>query len=98
MTIKVITQLCRITTVHWTIVLACSVAACMERQPRSEMYLDFPKQVKLAGGGTLVLNYTPWYIHTVEISGPPDSGIGGGGPNVLPMREDGSPSGGGAEM
>jgi hypothetical protein len=43
------------------------------------------------------LNYTPWYIHTWELAGPAGSGIGGGGPNVMPIQEDGSPSGGGAE-
>ena len=43
----------------------------------------------------LALNYTPWYIHTFSITGPKGSGIGGGGPNVMPMRADEKPSGGG---
>jgi hypothetical protein len=53
--------------------------------------------VELESGGTKALNYTPWYIHTFEISGPPGTRIGGGGPNVMPMGDDGQPSGGGAE-
>jgi len=98
MTFKTIAQLCRITTVYWASALACSVTACTERQPRTQTYLDLPKQVELLSGGTRALNYTPWYIHTFEISGPEGSGIGGGGPNVMPMNEGDMPSGGGAEM
>jgi hypothetical protein len=56
-----------------------------------------PKRVELGSGGTKTLNYTPWYIHTFSISGPKGSDIGGGGPNVMPAKEDGRPSGGGAE-
>jgi len=52
----------------------------------------------LLSSGSKALNYTSWYIHTFEIAAPPGSGIGGGGPNVMPAHEDGSPSGGGKEM
>lgn len=46
-------------------------------------------------GDVKMLNYTPWYIHTAEIQGPEGSGVHGGGPNVMPIQEDGHPSGGG---
>ncbi|WP_419690747.1 DUF3304 domain-containing protein [Burkholderia theae] len=49
-------------------------------------------------GDTKALNYTPWYIHTFSITGPRGSRIGGGGPNVMPIRPDGRPSGGGAAV
>ena len=51
-----------------------------------------PKRVELLSGDGQALNYTPWYIHTFSIAGPPGSGIRGGGPNVMPIQEDGSPS------
>ncbi|WP_230939429.1 DUF3304 domain-containing protein [Burkholderia diffusa] len=59
--------------------------------------VEIPKRVELNSGDSSSLNYTPWYIHTFSISGPKGSGIGGGGPNVMPMRENGRPAGGGKE-
>ena len=52
----------------------------------------------MIGTGTKVLNYTPWYIHTFEIKGPPGSGVSGVGPNVFPADSASEPSGGGKEM
>src|SRR5579863_3128072 len=49
----------------------------------------------LSSGDVQMLNYTPWYIHTAEIQGPEGSGVHGGGPNVMPVQENGRPSGGG---
>jgi len=46
-------------------------------------------------GDTKALNYTPWYIHSFALFGPSRSGIGGGGPNVMPIQPSGKPSGGG---
>ncbi|WP_321800302.1 DUF3304 domain-containing protein [Burkholderia sp. BCC1988] len=40
------------------------------------------------------MNYTPWYIHTWELSGPTGTGIGGGGRNAMPVQDNGRPSGG----
>ncbi len=48
-------------------------------------------------GDSETLNYTPWYIHSFALFGPPGSGIGGGGPNVMPARTDGRPSEGGGK-
>jgi hypothetical protein len=59
--------------------------------------VDVSQAVELSSGGTKALNYTPWYIHTFEIQGPIGSDVHGGGPNVMPMHEDGSPSGGAKE-
>jgi hypothetical protein len=77
--------------------LALSLAACTSPRPYATKPIVLPRQVELLGGGTKALNYTPWYIHAFAISGPPGTGIGGGGPNVMPVDEDGSPSGGGKE-
>jgi hypothetical protein len=52
----------------------------------------------LNSGDVKMLNYTPWYIHTAEIEGPKESNISGGGPNVMPVKENGRPSGGGGSM
>jgi hypothetical protein len=76
--------------------LVLSLAACTSLQPSTDSIV-LPRQVELLGGGTKALNYTPWYIHSFAISGPPGTGIGGGGPNVMPAHKDGSPSGGGGE-
>jgi hypothetical protein len=72
-----------------------SLAACAGGQSSSVVHIDVPRPVRLMSGDVEALNYTPWYIHTFVLVGPPGSGIGGGGPNVLPVREDGRPSGGG---
>jgi len=72
-----------------------SLAACTGPQFKAVTPIVVPAE--LGSGGTSALNYTPWYIHTFEISGPPGTRIGGGGPNVMPMGDDGRPSGGGAE-
>src|ERR1700737_1491515 len=76
---------------------ALSLAACTGLQPHASTPDALPQRVELESGGTKALNYTPWYIHSFEIAGPPGPGIGGGGPNVMPIHKDGSPSGGGAE-
>jgi Protein of unknown function (DUF3304) len=78
-------------------VLAVLLAGCSSLHTDAPETVVIPKRVELGSGGTKALNYTPWYIHTFSISGPKGSGIGGGGPNVMPMHEDGRPSGGGAE-
>ncbi|KDB10625.1 Protein of unknown function DUF3304 [Burkholderia sp. lig30] len=73
-----------------------SLAACAGGQPNAVTPIDVPHPVKLGGGmDVLALNYTPWYIHTFSMVGPPASGIRGGGPNVMPIQKNGNPSGGG---
>ena len=79
-------------------VFCLSVAACTTGQSATVAPVEVHHHVKLLSGDTKALNYTPWYIHTFEISGPAGSGIGGGGPNVAPMGADGRPSGGGAAV
>jgi hypothetical protein len=76
---------------------ALSLAACTGPQFQSVTPIVVPQRVELGSGGTKALNYTPWYIHAFAISGPQGTGIGGGGPNVMPVHADGRPSGGGAE-
>ncbi|WP_080970960.1 DUF3304 domain-containing protein [Burkholderia cepacia] len=78
-------------------VLTVLLGGCGGLRANTPTTVEIPKRVELTSGGTKTLNYTPWYIHTFSISGPKGSGIGGGGPNVMPVREDGRPSGGGAE-
>ncbi|WP_081052963.1 DUF3304 domain-containing protein [Burkholderia vietnamiensis] len=75
--------------------LCLSLAACAGGQPNAAVPVEVSHQVRLLSGDTKALNYTPWYIHTFAITGPAGSGIGGGGPNVMPVRADGRPSGGG---
>jgi hypothetical protein len=76
--------------------LCLSLVACAGVQQDAVIAADSPPPVKIGGGmDVLALNYTPWYIHTFSITGPKGSGIGGGGPNVLPIRTGGKPSGGG---
>ncbi|CAJ93320.1 DUF3304 domain-containing protein [Cupriavidus necator] len=41
----------------------------------------------LMSGDVEGLNYTPYYVHTFNIAGH-DNGIGGGGPNIVPVRPD----------
>ncbi|RQZ24518.1 DUF3304 domain-containing protein [Burkholderia sp. Bp9090] len=79
------------------LVLLVLLAGCAGLRADESPAVQTPKRVELNSGGTKTLNYTPWYIHTFSISGPKGSGIGGGGPNVMPMRENGRPSGGGKE-
>jgi hypothetical protein len=79
------------------VAIALPLAACTGIQPTTTTPVALPQRVELSGGGTKALNYTPWYIHTFSISGPTGTDIGGGGPNVMPVHEDGRPSGGGAE-
>ncbi|MBU9434413.1 DUF3304 domain-containing protein [Burkholderia multivorans] len=78
-------------------VLLALLTGCTNLPADESSEIQTPKRVELSSGGTRTLNYTPWYIHTFSISGPKGSGIGGGGPNVMPMRESGRPSGGGKE-
>jgi hypothetical protein len=66
------------------------LASCTSAKPWSEKN---PRA--LNSGDVKMLNYTPWYIYTAEIEGPKGSGISGGGPNVMPVKENGRPSGGG---
>ncbi|HDV6318458.1 TPA: DUF3304 domain-containing protein [Burkholderia multivorans] len=79
------------------VVLLALLTGCTNLPAHESSEIQTPKRVELSSGGTKTLNYTPWYIHTFSISGPKGSGIGGGGPNVMPMRDGGPPSGGGAE-
>ncbi|CAN0626806.1 conserved exported protein of unknown function [Burkholderia multivorans] len=77
--------------------LAVFLAGCTGLQTNAPTTVEVPRRVELSSGGTKAFNYTPWYIHTFSISGPKGSRIGGGGPNVMPAREDGRRSGGGKE-
>lgn len=77
-------------------ILCISLAACASGQQDAVIAADSAPPVKIGGGmDVLALNYTPWYIHKFSITGPKGSGVGGGGPNVMPMRATGKPSGGG---
>ena len=60
--------------------------------------VEVPHHVELLSGDSRALNYTRWYIHTFVMTGPSGSGIGGGGPNVMPAEANGRPSGGGAAV
>ncbi|WP_081052965.1 DUF3304 domain-containing protein [Burkholderia vietnamiensis] len=89
-------------TVQWRVAatgllsaLCLSLAACAGGQPNAAVPVEASHRVRLLSGDTKALNYTPWYIHTFAITGPSGSGVGGGGPNVMPVRADGRPSGGG---
>ncbi|MFP3504281.1 DUF3304 domain-containing protein [Burkholderia sp. SIMBA_062] len=76
--------------------LCLSLIACAGGQPTTSVTtMEMPRKVRLLGGDTKALNYTPWYIHSFALFGPPGSGIGGGGPNVMPLQPNGKPSGGG---
>ena len=77
-------------------ILCISLAACASGQQDAVIAADSAPPVKIGGGmDVLALNYTPWYIHKFSITGPKGSGVGGGGPNVMPVRATGKPSGGG---
>ncbi|WP_126284722.1 DUF3304 domain-containing protein [Burkholderia stagnalis] len=78
-------------------VIALSLSACAEPLASTTSHVVVQPRVELLSGGSKSLNYTPWYIHTWELAGPAGTKIGGGGPNVMPVHEDGRPSGGGAE-
>ncbi|KDB06241.1 Protein of unknown function DUF3304 [Burkholderia sp. lig30] len=76
--------------------LCLSLAACAVGQPTgTAVPVEVPHRVPLLSGDAKALNYTPWYIHTFSMVGPPGSGIRGGGPNVMPIEKNGKPSGGG---
>jgi hypothetical protein len=75
-------------------VLALSLSACSVPQPRAVTPLVLPQRIELSSGDSGILNYTPWYIHKWALEGPAGSGIGGGGRNALPVKENGRPSGG----
>lgn len=64
-------------------------------QPLDLSYL--PKHYDTLGASSQTLNYSPWYIHEWSIEGPEGSGVQGGGPNVMPVKADNKPSGGGAQ-
>ncbi|MGN6086749.1 DUF3304 domain-containing protein [Trinickia sp.] len=77
-------------------ILCMSLVACAVAPSAAVAPADLPRHVALLSGDTMALNYTPWYIHSFAITGPQGSGIGGGGPNVMPVKSNGRPSGGGA--
>ncbi|WP_081052966.1 DUF3304 domain-containing protein [Burkholderia vietnamiensis] len=77
------------------VALCLSLAACAGGQSPAVTPIEMPRHVELLSGDANALNYTPWYIHTFSMIGPSGSGIGGGGPNVMPVRADGRPSEGG---
>ena len=76
---------------------ALSVTACTSIQHDTATRVIAADRPRLAGGVSHTLNYTPWYIHTFAIEGPPASHIRGGGGNTMPMQEDGSPAEGGGK-
>ncbi|CAN0619048.1 conserved exported protein of unknown function [Burkholderia multivorans] len=81
--------------------LCLSLAACAGGQPNATVpavAVEVPHKVPLLSGDTKALNYTPWYIHKFSMVGPSGSGIRGGGPNVMPIKANGRPSGGGAAV
>ncbi len=75
--------------------VALSLAACASPPaPTADTHVFVPQRVELMGGDSGILNYTPWYIHAWELSGPAGTGIGGGGSNAMPIQDNGRPSGG----
>ena len=78
--------------------LCLSLAACAAGQPDGAAApVEVSHPVRLMSGDTKALNYTAWYIHSFALFGPPGSGIGGGGPNVMPIKANGRPSEGGGK-
>ncbi len=73
---------------------ALSLAACASPPSPAASQVAVPHRVELLSGDSGILNYTPWYIHTWELSGPKGTGIGGGGRNAMPVKDNGRPSGG----
>ncbi|WP_231906880.1 DUF3304 domain-containing protein [Cupriavidus sp. D384] len=55
----------------------------------------YERPSKYLSGGVMALNYTPYYIHRINIEGPDP--VRGGGPNVMPAEPGKGPSGGGKE-
>lgn len=79
--------------------LCLALTACASGQRGAAAVADAPPPIDVMGGmEVLALNYTPRYIHTFSITGPSESGVGGGGPNVMPAKADGKPAGGGAAV
>jgi hypothetical protein len=74
-------------------VIALSLTACSPSSPAGSQ-VAVPHRVELLSGDSGILNYTPWYIHRWELSGPNGTGIGGGGRNAMPVKDNGRPSGG----
>jgi len=60
-----------------------------------DWYEESQPKSKYISGGMKALNYTPFYIHRIAVSGA--GPIRGGGPNAMPAKADGTPSGGGKE-
>ncbi|MGA7817852.1 MAG: hypothetical protein WCA53_33915, partial [Caballeronia sp.] len=58
-------------------VIALSLTACSPSSPAGSQ-VAVPHRVDLLSGDSGILNYTPWYIHRWELSGPNGTGIGGG--------------------
>ena len=74
------------------------LAACAGGQPNeTSVPVEVPHPVRLMSGDSKALNYTAWYIHSFALFGPSGSGIGGGGPNVMPIKANGRPSEGGGK-
>ena len=73
------------------LVLLVLFSGCTGLRADESSAVEMPKRVELNSGDSHSMNYTPWYIHTFSISGPKGTRIGGGGGNMLPMDEDGSP-------
>ena len=73
------------------LVLLVLFAGCTGLRADESSTVEIPKRVELNSGDSHSMNYTPWYIHTFSISGPRGTRVGGGGGNMPPMDEDGSP-------
>ena len=87
---------CRGVVISLLSALCALLAACAGGQPNVTVAEDVSRPVKVGGGmDVFAQNYSPWYIHTFSMVGPSGSGIGGGGPNVMPIQPNGKPSGGG---
>ncbi|MGA7814387.1 DUF3304 domain-containing protein, partial [Caballeronia sp.] len=71
---------------------ALSLAACASPPPPAATHTVVPHRVELLSGDGQALSYTQWYVDSFEIAGPVGTGIGGGGSNVMPIREEGRPS------
>jgi hypothetical protein len=74
--------------------IVLSLGACTSLPSHAVTPIDVSQRVELSSGDSGILNYTPWYIHTWELTGPAGSGIGGGGRNAWPVHADGRPYGG----
>jgi len=85
----------RLASVSTLLALVLSLSACGGVPRTAVEPMAVPRQPELISGGVSARNYTTAYIDGFGISGPGD--IHGGGPNVMPVKDDGRPSGGGAE-